>query len=456
MKSFRIIIVLFLTIALFYAQNNIVKRKAAMGIAVIEIPDSVKKNIPSEISGVLTTNIIKEGTGEKIGLIPQDIITKFNEYKINNRPEFLKVISGLWGDEKFTLEVFRNGKRINLEGKSLPKPLETSEFSNVVYDTVKFGNGYLRTILNKPKTGNKFPVVLFIPGYPCASYDGMGSSHPYKKLIDGWIKNGFAVLRVEKSGMGDCYGTPDCFSIDAETEHNAFEKGLQKLTSYDFIDKNNIFIFGHSLGGIAAPFLAKNNNVNGIIVYGTIQKDWYEYLIDMFRIQNSLISEDYTAVDKKMPVYQKFLFEHFINKKTPQDLMNNPEYKDILINDFQYDGGDGIFGRNFKFWWSINELNLTQAWSEVNCNVLSIFGEADLEVLSPVEHEMITRIVNKYHPGKAEYYLMKETNHAFMKVGNMEKQAEFVRTGQANRIYDTHFNPEIVTKTIEWMKTKIK
>jgi uncharacterized protein len=113
--------------------------------------------------------------------------------------------------------------------------------------------GYIRTIVNKPEGEGPFPAVFYLQGYTCASIDNLAPTSTLKQLIEGLVEKGYAVFRMEKPGVGDSYNLPDCMHIDYETEINAFKKGLENLQEISFVDKSNIFLFGHSLGGNCSP-----------------------------------------------------------------------------------------------------------------------------------------------------------------------------------------------------------
>ena len=55
--------------------------------------------------------------------------------------------------------------------------------------------------------------------------------------------------------MGDCTGTATCEDIDFYTELNAFETAYQTIPKYSFLDTSQIYIFGHSMGGVIAPLI---------------------------------------------------------------------------------------------------------------------------------------------------------------------------------------------------------
>ena len=95
--------------------------------------------------------------------------------------------------------------------------------------------------------------------------------------VDSLTAKGFVTIRVEKTGMGDSKGLP-CNECDFHTEKQGFLDGLKQLKSLPYVDKQNIFIAGFSIGGVIAPLIAQPEPVKGIIVYGTAGRNWLEYL----------------------------------------------------------------------------------------------------------------------------------------------------------------------------------
>ncbi|HBF88995.1 MAG TPA: hypothetical protein DDX39_10175 [Bacteroidales bacterium] len=441
---------LLLTISVFslniYAQN--IKRKASFGAYVLEINDSIAKVYELKmLDGILVEKIIPNTTASNLKLVEKDIILKVNDVEIKNSTTFTSTIKNLRENDVVSVNIIRSGKPKTLKGKAIGKPLEISDDYEIIYDEVSYNNGYIRTIITKPKNITKAPTILFIPGYLCYSLDNIGK-HPYGQLVDGLTKKGYVVMRVEKLGEGDCINTPNCKDVDLQTEIDGFEKGLQSLKKYDFVDTNNIFIWGHSLGGIEAPILAERNKVKGIVVAGTGLISWYEYILNMFRFQNPLMGADYVENEEEIAEYKKLLFEYLVMKKTPLELSENKKYKELLENGMQFDGKDRIWDRNYKYWQQIDDLNQPKAFKNSEAHVLSIWSSADLEAFSEDEHKTIADIVNYYHPGKGTYLRMENTTHAFAKVKSM-------KDGIENSNYDyiiNNFNPEILEETHKWIQ----
>jgi len=440
-----------------YFSNQIfsqeLKRKAYLGIETISIenPESPCLAENSSTKGICIKNVVKGFTADKMGLKTGDLLTEINGYPVTNSTELQHRLKFVREGENLTATVMRNGKVKKLSAVAIAKPYEKAVNGLVIYDQIKFLGGQVRVIINKPDKNEKMPAILFIQGYPCSSIDNLSNNHPYKKLIETLVAQGIVVVRTEKPGMGDCLGTPECFDIDILTETKAFTEAYKKMKTYEFVDTNNIFIFGHSLGGISAPVVASEMHPKGVIVYGTTCEPWYEYLLKMLRYQNPVFGTDFVEAEKEMKLYQQLLYEHFILKKHPAQLSENADYSELLKRDFQYDGKDGILGRNYNFWFSVNELNLTDYWAKTSSFVLAVYGEADIEALEPEPTKRIADIVNHYHPGKATYYFLPETDHAFLKTGTKEKNAELKASGKIKDYYETHFNYDFCNFIVEWI-----
>lgn len=426
------------------------RRQMMWGIWPQPIPESLATEAGT--MGIYVARIFPEGTAGPIQLKEGDIIRKIQGNEVAGPQSLGKSSFKFFEGDALTLEIWRGGKTIKLTGKAVGKPLETHPTADVIYGEVPFQNGFLRTIVTKPKSVEKAPVVFWVPGYTCASYDRMPQGHPYKAFIDGLTDLGYIVFRTEKPGMGDCNGTPHCTEIDFATEQSAFEAGYEAMLNLDYIDKDNIFILGHSMGGLQGPLLAQKYHPKGLFVYGTRHETWHEYILAMLRFQNPRNGVDFIQHEKEMELYTQMMYEHYVLKKSPKEIANTPEKAALLKRDFFWDGDEQFFGRHYKFMQDLQDLKMGEVWANLDCHVLSMFGEADFEALNSFSHEEIVRIVNHYHPGMAEYQFLPGTDHGFRKVGTMD-QGVLVSQGQAP---PGEFNAEVVDRVHTWMQHCMK
>ena len=151
------------------------------------------------------------------------------------------------------------------------KPLESILGVESIYGELKTSTGArLRTILTRPDNrSGKLPVILFVQWLSCDSIELRDSAS------DGWSdmlrrlirESGMAVMRTEKSGVGDSLGVP-CDQLDYNTELSYHRAALEGLKHRDDIDPDRIVVFGASMGATYAPLIAADQRLAGVIVWG--------------------------------------------------------------------------------------------------------------------------------------------------------------------------------------------
>ena len=432
------------------AKAQELKRRAFLGLYTTPLPDSLS-NVHQLKNGILVTAVAPGSTANALGIDRNDIILSINKRQLHKPSEITELNKTLYPDQVITAQLLRNGKRKSLKGRTVGRPVDKPEHASVVYGQVAFKEGLLRTITYKPESAAKSPAILFIPGFPCRSIDDYANT-PYSQLIKGWSELGYIVMLVEKPGLGDNENTQDCMQIDLYTEIEAFEQGLLELKRLPEVDSENIFIFGHSMGGIVAPVISQKHRLKGVMVYGSPYRPWFEFAADMFRFQKPLTGSDYVASEETMRQLHHVLYRYFVLRQHPSTIAAaDPAYQKILQEEFQYNGGDEFWSRDYRYWQQIDEINLTKAWAETDEHVLSIWGEYDFQVVNAEDHKRIAEIVNHYHPGHATFLTMPKTNHSFIKVPGMAEGVEQMnkRDLQYNR---THFNTKLIQDTDAWMK----
>lgn len=438
-----------LIILVFHTDGQNIKRKAFIGIKTTELTDSIAKSIGlKEKNGVLVTEILKGSTGEVLKLKANDVILKVNSIITLGTKKFRTAVNNFKENDTVVLLIVRNNKNQILKGKAVGLAYETSEKYDIVYDEVKFMDGWMRVIINKPKTSGKHKAIFFIQGYTCYSLDNIGK-HPYGQLVDKLCEKGYVVMRAEKPGMGDNTNTPDCSEIDFNTEVAAFSTAYEKLKTFDFVDTSNMYIFGHSLGGIEAPILAQKYHPKGLIVCGTTSIMWFEYIIAMFRFQNIITGTDYVENEKFIIEVTPLLYKLLIEKKTPLELAKNPSYEKMMVDNMEYDGSDHIWSRHYSYWQQLQNQNMAEIWKNNNENVLVVRGEGDFEAFSTAEHQTIVDMVNFYHPGKATFKLIPNMDHSFAK---SKTPVESHKNSRTKGYYYNNFNDDIIEITDEWIK----
>lgn len=454
-KTAPILLVLLASLSL-YSQDIV--RKGFFNFTPVAIDSSTQKAHNIKVKdGVLITEIKDNCTLKSLKAKENDVLISVNENPITSLQDYNAVKNSFRFGDQITISVLRHGRLKKLKGKVSEKPYETSLHSEVIYDQFNFKNGQIRTIINKPKATGKHPVIFFIPGYNCISLDNLKSYHPYRKLVDGFVEKGYAVFRVEKPGMGDNVNTGKCEQLGFDNELTSYLKGYDQLKKYDFVDLDNVFIWGHSMGGLYAPIIASKKQPKGLAFYGMIHDTWIEYLLRMVRYQNPWSGyTDYVQTDKDVRNLYALLYEQYILKKPAKVIAKNPVFDKILRRSFWFDGENQIFQRHEKFWIELYEHSLTEYVSKFNGFVLSMNGEADIQVINDFSQREVVKIVNTYHPNKGEFVFFPKTDHAMIKVGTMEDGIKISRDRTKYRqLMQDSFNYDVVNKTHNWIQEKL-
>lgn len=440
------------------APGQHLKKRGVIGVVPAPVSETIAKYVGlPKAEGVLVQQIVPNTTASQIGIQEKDIITNVNGISIKGPQELIAFSQKLTEGDPVKVTFIRNKQEQVLSGTVKARANEVAPDLEMVYDEFPFQSGYIRAMVKRPKgsEGKKMPVVYFIQGASCMTMGYLPPVDPYRMATDQLARKGYAVYMVEKPGMGDCDGTKPCAEIGFNTELSAFQKGYDKLLTYDWVDKNRVFLFGHSLGGIVAPLLAEQYKPTGVVVYGTVVRTWHDYLLDILRDQKTLEGADFATVEDDLRAFREPMYQYFYGKKSPQELVKaNPAVAQQLDNMFGYDGKNSLIGRHYTFWQELNDKNLYAAWKNTSAPVLAIYGGADVAAMKPDDHIQIANIVNRYHPGNGEYFFLPKTDHIFVESGTMQEYLKIKDAPEYGQLLRNKFNTKLIEKLDEWMKQK--
>jgi photosystem II stability/assembly factor-like uncharacterized protein/dienelactone hydrolase len=436
----RFILFLLFGISLFQTSAQLT-RKPLFGARI----EYVNENATS---GCKVVQVVR-GTSVELKLQENDIILKIGDKDFKSSEEFTKLFLNCTPGQEVQLSVLRGKKKITLKAKVVARPFETDDNAEVIYDEANFRGGQLRVIINKPFKENKMPAMLFVPGYTCSSIDELTNDHPYKRIIDAYVDAGYTTMRIEKSGLGDSKNTPPCESCDLLDEIENFEVGLKKLKTLPYVDTNQIIIVGHSMGGIIVPAISAKNNVAGVVVYGTTAKSWFEYQLEMYRVQNALAGMNPIEVEQSVVEQYDLNYRYFVQKESLEELAKDAKADSVLRSVWGYDGKGKIYDRNAEYWRQIQDYPHLENWKNTKAKVLVQFGESDFQAFSKADHQQIVNTVNYFHPGNATLISYPSTDHYFAKSGTMQEAYDKFVNGQIQQLFD-EYNQEVGLSAVKW------
>jgi pimeloyl-ACP methyl ester carboxylesterase len=310
--------------------------------------------------------------------------------------------------------------------------------------------------LTLPDSTGIFPAIILIAGSGPNDRDETIFGHkPFYVISDYLTRNGFAVLRYDKRGVGKSTGdyskaTISDFVTDASN-------ALEYLKSRKGIDSSKIGMLGHSEGGIIAPMVAsKSSDVKFLVLLAAPGTKGIEIVLDQnenslkhqgiepetinrLQLTNREIFEsllvwtgsenDRTALRdrlsylwEQLPILIKLKLEKEPYLRAQFNAMITPGYRSFLATDPK------------------DYLSL------VSCPVLAINGENDVQVPALKNLEAIKHHIQKGGNYKVETKSYPMLNHLFQEsiTGQPDEYAKIDQT----------ISPQVLSDITNWIKSK--
>ncbi len=456
-SKFSLVLVLLVSSILSTSFAQHLRRKGSLGIVYAEASDSLLNALKiNESRGIWVKNVNPQSTAAQLGLRANDIIISLNETDSLYLFDFQAQEQQLKENDPISITYLRKNRKARAVGVVKPATRESS-VGEVSYGEVPYQRGFLRTIVHRPANAKNVPAVFYIQDFNCSSIDfSQDSLSPIKQLVDGWVKAGYAVVRVEKPGIGESEGTKDCSRLDYQEELTAFQNAFRFTQKLSFVDSSKVFLFGHSVGGTVAPFIALKARLKprGVMVYGTIIKPWFEYMLDVFRKQPLLFKESLLAADVNARMLTPLLYEWLVQGRSAADLFSVPDFEAILTskeNPLGYRRGT-FWGRSANYFSELNRINLIQTWAQATIPTLAIHGEYDSQAISSEAAQQIAQTVNETLPTKATYKLLRNADHHMVRVNSFSEYKQLQQNGKYKEFAQQNFNSAIVEMTVSWMQ----
>ncbi|PFU79010.1 hydrolase [Bacillus cereus] len=220
--------------------------------------------------------------------------------------------------------------------------------------------------LSVPKGKGPFPAVILVHGAGAADQDSATYAlKPFRDLAEGLASKGIAVLRYNKRTYEHGLKTElsPFYTVDKETTDDALLV-THFLQNEPMIDKNQIYILGHSQGGMMIPrIIEKNQNIAGAIVMGGAGKAFADNVLDQLEYRHS--------IGEMKPEEYKFYKSQFELLKDPNFSSQNPPKNFSL--------GPPVY------WDSIRKIKAAEMSKKQKTPLLILQGERDYQILSKIE-----------------------------------------------------------------------
>lgn len=363
---------------------------------------------PAPGGGLKVLGVSPGLTADSAGVLEGDIIVSVDGKATSSAGDLVQHAELRRAGDTLQIEVRRGQTPVRFRASAMPRPRETYADARVEYGAVDLAGGQVRTLFAVPSGWKDGPVLYMLQGHPCASVEALEPADPTKAFVGEMLAAGVAVYRIEKSGVGDSVGGPRCEEGNFDLELAGFEAGWSDLTTGRDIGNDKIFLFGHSMGGVHAPLIAAAHGdapPRGIVVYGTVLRNFHDYLFDLLRLQSFLmLGEDPVQANKSAEQIRPVLYRLILQGTEPSQLIDDLGVDaKAALEKLGWDGDSAMMGHPVQYWRDLASLDLVSAWRDAHSQVLSLYGEADLTALNDEDAITIAAVVNHYRPGTARY-----------------------------------------------------
>ena len=339
------------------------------------------------------------------------------------------------GGGSFTLDLLRVEELpLEVERPQTPVRPFPYEEEEVFFKNIEAGINLAGT-LTLPKGDSTFPAVLLIAGSGQNDRNETAMGH-FLLLSDFLTRNGFAVLRYDKRGVGESegdYGKATTFEFADDAR-----AGIKYLESRPEVDPQSIALIGHSEGALIAPMIAaeKDSHLSSIILMGGFGVTGSELLLLQARAMAEITGVPEEEIDEIVET-NRVLYE--ITKTGESDSVVGEK-----IREAEPEINEGLY--NMLLWpWFRTFLSLDPKiyLEKVECPVLAITGEKDVQC--PAEENLAAIEESLKKAGNTHYTIkaLPGLNHLF-------------QTAESGSPYEYEKIPEIISPDVldlilEWL-----
>lgn len=404
-------------------------------------------NYPTEVkAGATIRSVIPGGFAFQLGLKPGDIILKVNNVTLSTSAKTEEVFYStnlVKGGATVSIDVIQNGKLTVKSGTVPSRPRES--FNKIVteYKSILSPRGHrVQVIITRPENAKgKVPGIFLVRWMSCDPIEKpTGSKHGVMRMLEDFIqKSGYAVIRVEKSGLGDSEGCP-CYDADFQDELAAHQSAYEVFRKLDFVDSARIVVFAQSNGAAYAPLVVGNRQPGAFVISGGWAKTWFEHMLEYKRRSFELEGNSSSEITRKMKLITELYSEYLIHKQTPGEIIiQRPHLKEVWDGEY-----DHQWGLPIKYMQQLQDLDIASAWSRVTVPTYVFYGDFDL-AMTKEDHQKIADLINKNGKNLATFEVIPQMSHSLFWFDNLlDQETDFYGKGV--------YKPELAEKILAWTR----
>jgi pimeloyl-ACP methyl ester carboxylesterase len=308
---------------------------------------------------------------------------------------------------------------------------EVKKTGNWTERNLTFPSGDLQlpaTLCLPSKREGRLPILVLVHGSgPNDRDETIGPNKPFQDIARGLAEAGVGTLRYDKRTFAFKQRIDArTLTLDQEVTDDAVA-ALEYARNLPEGNPDQVFVLGHSLGGMMAPYIARRSpGLRGVILLAAAARPLDQLVCDQTAFQMKVAG----STDDKITLKVKDMQAAFAR-----------------IRSGEATDSDFVLFAPARYWRECFKLDVPAALSELKLPVLALQGGKDVQV-TKADFDLIEKAIAGFPGARREMHWLSNLNHLFMPVDGEPTGAEYGRAG--------HVDKEVLNLISVWIETQIR
>lgn len=305
----------------------------------------------------------------------KDLSMEYNDVHINAVMSYETTNAPLNIIVRFDQDGYVDDLSIDIAASVSPYTKPDYDTGNYIEEEVVIGEGTFAVpgTFTVPKGEGPFPVVILVHGSGPHDRDStISGTKVFKDLAVGLASRNIAVLRYEKVTKEHTFkvsGQPQ-FTLKNESVDDVYH-AMEWLQQRGEVDKDKLYVAGHSQGGFVMPKIIeqdKGNDISGAILISAPSSTFIDALVEQ----------------------QKVVIDKMKTLGLPQEVVSSQEQNAVMMEQikamlldpaYSKDNMPGTFPMSPAYWWyEQRDYVPAEVMKDMNKPLLVLQGENDWQV----------------------------------------------------------------------------
>ena len=279
----------------------------------------------------------------------------------------------------------------------------------------------------------KLPITVMVQGSgPHDRDETVAANKPFADIAHGLAEHGIASLRYDKRTFLIRQGTlskpagADVVTLKWEIEDDAVA-ALDFARKFPEADPQRVFLLGHSLGAMTAPYAVQSTPwVRGVVMMASASRPHYAYVDDQIRVLMNDSGKTDAEIAATLDKQHGLISDIEAGKMPPNQMLR---------------------GVPVHYMREMIALNPAEQLTREKIPALVLQGGKDVQVFKP-DFDLLKQALDSRNLAGDEARFFPDLNHLFMTVEGKSSVVSYQTPG--------HVAPEVINLIAEWIKARSK